>query len=161
MKLALPHLIVGLLTAVLIFFLFKDYAIASADIIWLAANTVLLVCTLVFYTLYYFRGHVLTISQWGKVTFIVSLLWGVCWSLPPFILLGTDNVLYIGILVTFVISMSSVPAPVLVHYPRAYFVFITLPLGSLTLKTSMVSIEHQEIIQFLPPFLWLSLLIYG
>lgn len=161
MKLALPHLVVGLLTAVLLFLLFEDHAIESAGVIWFSANLLLLVCTLVFYSLYYLKGDCLSIAQWGRVTFLVALLWGVCWSLPPFILLGDENVLYIGLLVTFVVSMSAVPAPVLVHYPGAYFVFITLPLAALTLKTSMISIENQAIIQLLPPFLWLSLLVYG
>lgn len=161
MRLALPHLIVGMFTAGLLFVVLKDYAIESAAIIWLTANLLLLACTVTFYSLYYFRRHIFTLPQWGKVTFFVSLLWGLCWSLPPFILLDTNSILYIGILVTFIIAMSAVPAPVLVHYPSAYFVFITLPLGSLTLKTTITPIENQHIIQFLPPFLWASLLVYG
>lgn len=161
MRLALPHLIVGLFTAALIFLILQDYAIESAMSIWITANLILLTCTVIFYTLYYLKGELITTANWGKITFVVSLLWGACWSLPPFILLDTKNILYIGILVVFVVSISTVPAPVLVHYPSAYFIFITLPLGSLTLKISMISIENQALIQLMPPFLWISLLIYG
>lgn len=161
MRLALPHLIVGLFSAALIFLVFRDYAIDSAAFIWLISNLVLLTCTVVFYSIYYFRGDTLSSALWGKITFIVSLLWGACWSLPPFIFLGTENILHIGIMVAFIVSMSSVPAPVLVHYPSAYFIFITLPLSAFTIKISIISIGSQQVVQALPPFLWLSLLVYG
>lgn len=161
MKLALPHLISGLFTAGLVYFLFQDMAKPYAPVLWLAANVVLLLCTVLFYSIYHKRHHWLSIKAWGQVTFLVAALWGICWSLPPFILLDSQQALYVGLLVAFMVAMASVPAPVMVNYPAAYVAFISFPLGSLWLKTLLSAVEGKEIIQLLTPFLWLTLLLYG
>ena len=161
MKLALPHLISGLFTAGIIYLMYRDFAMEHGPILWFGANIILLLSTVIFYTIYHLRPQWLSIPAWGKVTFAVAALWGLCWALPPFILLDTQQTLYIGIMVAFMVAMSSVPAPVMVHYPASYVVFISLPLGSLCLKAMLSDIEGKEVIQFLTPFLWISLLLYG
>ena len=161
MKLALPHLISGIFSAVLIYALFRHMASSAESLLWLFANLTLALCTVVFYLIYHKKPQWFSTKNWGWVTFSVAVLWGLCWALPPFILLDTQQSLYVGLMVAFLVAMSAVPAPVMVHYPMAYIAFITLPLGSLWLKTLGSEIEGQAITQWLTPFLWVSLLIYG
>lgn len=161
MKEALPHLIGGMLTAILLYFIYRPYGTDLAPIIWLMGNCVLLACTVVFYSIYYLRPQWLSIPQWGWITFIVAGLWGVCWALPPHIFLATDNLLYIAVMIVILVALSTSPAPAMVHYPSAYYAFITLPLASLFYKLTQIDIGEDWVMLMLTPFLWVSLLGYG
>lgn len=159
MKEALPHLIGGLITGVLLFYVFLDFTAFSDRIIWITVQILLSTSTIIFYSVYYLRPHALSLRQWEIIIFFVSLLWGCAWSLPPHILLTTSDSQYIAALLVITIALAITPAPAMVQYPFGYFVFSTLPLLSLFIKLLILQL-HTLLVLFVP-FFWLTVLAYG
>lgn len=159
MKEALPHLIGGLLTGLLLYVVFLEFTGFKERAIWLISQAVILVSTITFYCIYYFYPKKLSLSQWEKVINSVSLLWGLIWSLPPHILLLTADNQYVAALLVLTIALTITPAPAMVQYPLGYLAFITLPLISLFIKLIILDI-NLLLILFIP-FFWLTVLAYG
>jgi len=161
MKEALPHLIGGSLTAVVVYFIYRDFSTWQGELVWLFSNIFLVLCTITFYAIHYFRPQRLSIRRWGLVTVAVSALWGVCWALPPFLFLHTDQSIYIAVLLVVTIALATSPAPAMVHYPSAYYIFITLPFTSNFIKLVSIDMEGGFVLSMLIPFMWITLLGYG
>lgn len=156
---ALAHLIGGLVTSMIILYLYKDTTPESDQYLWLILNFFLLVSTVVFYSVYYLKKNSISTQTWSVIVFLVSLLWGCVWATAPFIFLQTNDSYYIALMAIILIALSTSPAPALVHYLSAYYVFITVPLAALTLRLYTTDIDKP--LTYLVPFLWLTLLAYG
>ena len=159
MKEALPHLIGGFMTGLLLYVVFLEFTGFKERAVWLISQAIILVSTITFYCIYYFYPEKLSLAQWEKVINSVSLLWGLIWSLPPHILLLTADNQYVAALLVLTIALTITPAPAMVQYPLGYFAFITLPLISLFIKLIILDI-NLLLILFIP-FFWLTVLAYG
>lgn len=159
MKEALPHLIGGFMTGLLLYVVFLEFTDYKERAFWLISQAIILVSTIAFYCIYYFYPKKLSLAQWEKVINSVSLLWGLIWSLPPHILLLTADNQYVAALLVLTIALTITPAPAMVQYPLGYFAFITLPLISLFIKLIILDI-NLLLILFIP-FFWLTVLAYG
>ncbi|MFC3093440.1 response regulator [Alteromonas sediminis] len=161
MRLTSPHLIVGCLTAVIVYFLFRPFASPDAPFIWLSLNLLLVITSASHYGVYFFKKNLLDFTGWKISIFIMSLLWGGVWSLPIFIFTHDAPILYLCVMIILLIAMVSVPAPAMCHYPLAYFIYMSMPLMALGFKVKQLTIEGSELLLFMTPFLWGTLLIYG
>jgi signal transduction histidine kinase len=159
MKEALPHLIGGLMTGLLLYVVFLEFTGFKERTIWLIAQAIILMSTVIFYCIYYFYPTKLSLNQWEKVINHISLLWGLIWSLPPHILLLTADNQYVAALLVLTIALTITPAPAMVQYPLGYFAFITLPLLSLFIK--LIILDINLLLIFFIPFFWLTVLAYG
>ena len=159
MKEALPHLVGGLITGILLYVVFYDFTNFSGRVTWIAAQVLLLISTVTFYCIYYFLPNKLSLKHWEIVIFCVSLLWGCVWTLPPHVLLMTDDSQYIAALLVIIIALAITPAPAMVQYPLGYFAFMTLPLLSLFIK--LLTLDIGMLLVLFVPFFWLTVLGYG
>lgn len=159
MKEALPHLIGGLITGIFLYIVFLDFTSFSGRVLWLAAQALLLTSTLIFYSIYYFSPKKLSLKQWEKVIIFVSLLWGCVWTLPPHVLLLTNDSQYVAALLVITVALAITPAPAMVQYPLGYFAFMTLPLLSIFIK--LLTLDLNILLVLFVPFFWLTVLAYG
>jgi signal transduction histidine kinase len=159
MKDALPHLIGGLLTSCLIYWVFQSYAIDYGGLIWLMANLVLLSSTIVFYSIYYLKRELFSQQQWSNVILLIATIWGAAWSLPPYLFLNTDQVEYIALMLIIISMLTTTPAPAMVHYISAYYAFMSLPMLALFLK--LLNSDLNILLIIFMPFLWLTQLAYS
>lgn len=125
MEQALPHLIGGAISCLLMLWLFYPNANNTQIGTWVACIILLCACTVVFYSIYYIQKAELSHKQWSSIVHLVSLLWGICLALPPILLLNNADVLDIFLYILFAGAMSIAPAPALTHYLTAYLLFIT------------------------------------
>lgn len=156
---ALAHLIGGLITGLIILYLYKDITSEFGQYLWLGLNFFLLASTVIFYAVYYLTKNGISARTWSIIVFLVSLMWGCVWAAAPFIFLQTNDSYYIALMAILLIALATSPAPALVHYLSAYYVFITVPLAALTIR--LYSTDIDKPLTYLVPFLWLSLLAYG
>jgi signal transduction histidine kinase/CheY-like chemotaxis protein len=159
MEQALAHLVGGLLTSMIILYLYKDTTPQSGQVLWLGLNLFLLASTVLFYSVYYIKKTSVSTNTWAVIVFVVSMIWGCVWATAPFIFLQTNDSYYIALMAILLIALSTTPAPALVHYLPAYYVFITIPLAALTVRLYDTDIDRT--LTYLIPFLWLMLLMYG
>lgn len=159
MKEALPHLIGGLMTGLLLYVVFLEFTGYKERVIWLVSQAIILASTTIFYCIYYFYPKIFSLPQWEKVINYISLLWGVIWSLPPHILLLTTDNQYVATLLVLTIALTITPAPAMVQYPLGYLAFITLPLISLFIK--LIFLDINILLVLFIPFFWLTVLAYG
>lgn len=161
MRLVFPHLFFGILSASLIYFLFEPFSHSAGRKYWLQANVILIIISTLFYLIYWrFNSHI-ALTCWGRITFIVALLWGGVWSLPPLLFTSNAPILYDCVMIIFTVSLVSLPAPAMSYYPFAYFAFMTPPLISIFFKVMSYAQEGAVILVIMTPFLWLTLLLYG
>lgn len=156
---ALAHLIGGLLTSIIILYLYRDTTPKFEQTLWLGLNFLLLASTVIFYSVYYLKKTEISTGTWAIIVFIVSMMWGCVWATAPFIFLQTNDSDYIALMAILLVALSTTPAPALVHYLPAYYVFITIPLAGLTVR--LYDTEIDKTLTYLIPFLWLMLLMYG
>ncbi|GAA6154287.1 ATP-binding response regulator [Pseudoteredinibacter isoporae] len=161
MKLVRPHLIVGGVTAVLMYLLFKDYAIPGAAMIWGTCNLLTLVLSYLLFYAYDSGEKNFSGSFWGRAILLMSFLWGACWMLPSMIFLSDAPTLYVGVMFIIIISLISLPAPAMSFYPYAYFAFMSLPLSALAYLVFGLEEEGRDLLILMTPFLWGSLIFYG
>ena len=159
MKEALPHLIGGLITGGLLYFVFNQFMSSTDEIIWLVSLSLLFLSTITFYTVYFRYPHMLSLTQWEWIIFAVAMLWGIVWALPPFILLGTSDSEYIAALLVIIVAMAITPAPGMVQYPAGYFIFMSMPLFSLFIK--LLHLDLNIFLVLFVPFFWLTAVTYG
>jgi len=159
MKEALPHLIGGMVTGGILYWVYQEFSIPYAGLIWLATNIVLLACTVIFYTLYFKKRSFFSQRQWGILIFIVAAIWGIAWSLPPYLFLNSAQAEYIAIMLVIISMLATSPAPAMVHYISAYYVFLTLPMFALFFR--LINMDLNSMLMIFMPFLWISLLAYG
>lgn len=165
MREALPHLIGGLITGLLIFLIYRSFSSTNAIIGWLALQSLLLICTLTFYGVNHKYQNYLSGSQWSLIIFFVSFLWGITWALAPFIFLqephfsAQENMIYVAALLIITIALAITPAPAMVYYPAGYFIFATLPLWGVFIR--LYQLEYNLLLISFLLFFWLSAIGYG
>ena len=159
MKEALPHLIGGIVTGLLVYFIYQDFMSTGDLLLWFCTQIILLTCTICFYLIFYKNPDFLSADQWTRIIFIVSLLWGIAWAMPPWIMMGTADAEYVAALLVVIVAMAIAPAPAMVYYPIGYTVYMTLPLASLF--TRLLTMDFSIWLNLFVPFFWITALTYG
>ena len=165
MREALPHLIGGLVTGLLIFLVYRNFSHNTAIISWFVLQSLLLCSTLAFYWVNYkFQGY-FSGRQWSQIIFLVSLLWGITWASAPFIFLpqqhfaDQQNIIYVAALLIMIIALTITPAPAMVYYPGGYFIFASLPLWGIFIH--LYHLDYNLLLISFLLFFWLTAIGYG
>ncbi|UTW48154.1 hybrid sensor histidine kinase/response regulator [Bacterioplanoides sp. SCSIO 12839] len=162
---ALPHLIGGIITGALVHYVFRSFLEDETTTYWFALQSLLLISTIIFYSIDYKLPNLLSFRQWEGVIILVSALWGITWCMAPFIFLpeasfyDQENLVYVAALLIIVIALVITPAPAMVYYPTGYFLFASLPLAGMFIRLYQLNYDIL-LISFLG-FFWLSAITYG
>lgn len=162
---ALPHLIGGMITGALVYYVFRNFLGSEATSYWFALQSLLLVSTIIFYSIDYKFPDLLSFRQWQSVIILVSALWGITWCMAPFIFLSDasfhdqKNLVYVAALLIIVISLVITPAPAMVYYPGGYFLFASLPLAGTFIR--LYQLDYDILLISFLGFFWLTAIGYG
>lgn len=154
------HIMGGIPSTLFTAYFFYHLSNFTQQATWVLSYTfICLACTGIYF-LYKKKYELLQISQWDIVCFGIVILLAIHWSLPAFLLLNTDNYLYVIILLFQILTTCATPAAAIVYYPKAYVIFVSTPMLSF-LAFLLLNHNHELYIYFIPLGCIIALLLYA
>lgn len=161
MKDLAPHLVGGVFSAMFTLYFFYDLSSVVQHATWVVAHAVMGMIFSAIYFLYVKKPGFLSLKQWMVISYGMVTLLSVYWSLPTFLFLDTDNVLYVVILLLQLLTVCVAPAPAIVCYPAAYILFVSLPFSAVFLFLIVNAHHYDFFIYIMPVACWITLVLYG
>lgn len=161
MKDIVPHLFGGIPSVLFAWYLFYDLSSTFQQLLWCSGYVFLGGIWAVIYYFYYKKNSQLNLRQWSAVSHSAIILLAIYWSLPPFLLLNEGNTLHALVLLFHILAICVSPASTIIYYPKAYIIFITLPMLSFFVFLITSQVKYDFFIYLMPIGCLISLLSYG
>lgn len=161
MKDIAPHLFGGIPSALFAWYLFYDLSSTFQQFLWCSGYIIIgAICAIIYY-FYYKKNSQFSLQQWNNFSHSIIILLAAYWSLPPFLLLNEGNTLYALVLLFHILAICVSPASTIIYYPKAYILFISLPMLSFFVFLITSHIKYDFFIYLVPIGCLISLLLYG
>lgn len=158
---ALPHLAIGMVTCLLMLWLFYDNTTMTTRSVWIALISFLAAMTIIFYSVYFLAPNKISLKTWSVVIFLVALIWGLVLASIDYLLLNgapLHEKIFYALIMT---SIVSVTAPAMAYYIWAYIAMITPIVIQVFLMTYHLDINISKLILGFIPFSYVSILLFA